>query len=423
MSTNNTQNQTAQLSEIRDHVIVSEVPVINIDIKIITNTRKIDATKLGLNSELIKTLPESILAKLEVGLVPSKATRPLEAKRKQAEKLLKSRAVYNKLFGWIAGHEDAIDLENGLSVIQSSFYSALMSEEEYNQKTSQIIEEFAKDPILLNSEWHSTFIEIAKMRQPCWGEYIAACSFDLAGNYIGEAGTISGNKMRSSKDSFDKIFTSTKGVLIKEIADFASTQLVKAYAARSKDHGVKEVTWKLAYALCDKLKGLSFVSPNIAKAESEIRSKFIQALPDVGSIYGITRDNYISIISALSDPFRLADKIDSGLPLFKVDDSNLDMNSDETLALNYNETETNEDVYEVTEIELIPVMEVEEIIEASSEELAEEETIETLEALLEKEPKTANSADDFISQSAEVVNSVSDFSGLSHDDLMRSLGF
>jgi hypothetical protein len=428
MSTNETPNQTTKLSAIRDHVIVSEVPVLNMDIKIICNSRKIDSSKLGMSNEIAKSLPDSVLTKFEQILVPKSATNGLEAARKRAEKVLKSRAVYNKLFGWVIGHEDAGYIEDELLVIKSAFYNSLMDEETYDLKAAQIIEALKQDPILIHQAWHSRFVEISQIRQPSWEDYINGCSFAVLGIYIGEAGTISSRKMKSAEESFQKIFTSTKGVLIEEISTFANAQLKTAYASKSKGLGVKEVTWRHAYELCDKLKGLSFVCPNIAKAEAKIRAKFIQALPESGLINGRTRDNYLTILTALADPFRLVDKVDSGLPLFKEEYFQPEeIGENLTLSLNENKANTHsltaiKDAQVETEIESIPVMEVEEI-EVSSKELKAIDSINSLEALIEKITTKTTSADDFISQAAEVVASASLSSDLSYSELMSSLGF
>ena len=451
MNTSKTSNKSQQLSAIRDHVVVSEIPVINTTIRMPTNKRVLNAKKVGISDKAISSLPEHIHTKLDQTLLPTAATRQLDSIRKNVKDFLDRRAVHNKHFGFIVGHETAVEVEDWLFGKRDEFNAAILSEKTYNDECNRIIEALRSDPILKEQDWHASLVDASLRAQPSYEQYIESCEFEVYATYIGESGLSDTRKLRSAEDTFQSICKGTKGSLIEEISTTANKLLTKAHAS-PKDKGIKEVSWKLMYALCDKLSDLSFVSKNIGAAEEELRTMLDSKLPSAGTLHGMERENFLVVLSALVDPFALADKVDSGLPLFKKSEDTLGESLFDSLkseaALDGSATDKPVEVSVSTKVEtnveaasgktsgkpsevvdVIEDLQSESSIESKSnqEDSSLEIKADAIEQLIADadskiEPKTT-SADDFINESANKVFEVVDATKASTDELMSTLGF
>jgi len=440
-----TSNQTKKLSQVRDVVEVNEVPIFNVEIRVLTNKRTIDANKLGISSDALSSLPEHIQTKLAQTLVPDRATRPLLSIRKAVQDFMKRSMVEQKPFGYVCGHEVAEKNEEFLLKKQDEFYASIMDENDYNEASKKIINDLRNDPMLKGLHWHDRFIELSEMRQPTWETYIESCEFIPKAHFIGAAGTASTLKLRTASETFSEICSGTKAALVDEISNVARDILTNI-AKQKQDHLIQEKTWKRMFELADKLSSLSFVSPNIVAVETELREMLLSFLPNAGSITGQAKSNFVTILSTLVDPFALADKIDNQQPLFKEvtlrgvvenldieqqieSSSDLDIESD--IAV---ETETEAEAEAEVEVEA----EVEEeamTLVAAEEDIFEEEitllpVIEAVEVLVSEDefnqldPNTEfeTSADEFINEFTDMDQTqVVDIND--SDDILSALGF
>jgi len=420
----NTSNQTKKLSQVRDYVEVSEVPIFNVEISILTNNRTIDANKLGIDSDALNSLPEHIHTKLAQALVPARATRPLLSIRKSVQDFLKRTMVEQKPFGYVCGHENAIKHEEFLLKKQDEFYAAMMTEEDYNKECERIIHDLTHDPILMKEHWHDRFVELSKSRQPTWETYCESCDFNPKAHFIGESGSASTIKLKTANETFSDICKGTKEALVDEIAK-TSHDILGNIAKQKQDNLIQEKTWQRMYELADKLSSLSFVSRNIAMVEQELREMLNSFLPKAGSISGHTKSNFVTILSSLVDPFALSDKINNQTPLFKevtitgsIEDLEVEQAVEEskpTTSLKEVEAaiaEADEEEMIVEEITALPVIDAEEILVSEEEfnQLDENEGYET-------------SADEFINEFADMDQILNITEVGDEDDVLASLGF
>lgn len=326
--TKKTSKQTTAYSEIRDYVEVSEVPIIKLRLSLLTTERTIDARKLGINAEAYKNMPEQIQTKLKQKVIPNAAINPLDSIRKNVNKYMDDVGSKHDLFGHVFGHEMSLKAEKRLSEFQAEFNAAIMAKEDYEARCKKIIDSFVEDEDLKAFPWYDRFIEAIVSSQPDWDDYYDACKFEFFPFYIGESGTTSAHKFESARDSFKEICEGTKGNLIFDISKSAK-HIVDLAIKNGPEKGIKKVTWTKIISICDKLQSLSFVSPSISTVEKEIRGMLSKVLPNSGDLYGIQRENLISILSMLVDPFKLSDKIDNGTPLFEKIEINLGLNEPE----------------------------------------------------------------------------------------------
>jgi len=359
--TNQTPNQTKAYSEIRDEVEVKEIPIIKLRFGMLSTDRVIDSKKLGISADAFQNMPEHIQTKLKQKVVPNSAIRPLDTIRKSVTKYMNSAGSKHDLFGFVLGHTRALEVEEKLCEYQAEFNDAIMEKDVYEDKCAKILDSFINDPDLKSYSWYDRFIEALVNSQPDWDEYFEACKFEIHPFYIGESGSTSAHKFKTAKDSFKEICAGTKGNLIHEISE-TSLHIYNLALKNGPTKGIKEVTWRQIYKICDKLQSLSFVSPSISIVEAEIRSILDQALPASGDIYGIQRTNLMSILSCLTDPFKLADKVDNGRPLFSKVDLSLGLNNNE---LDFDETETTDE--SKVEEQAKPAQETESLVESEDE--------------------------------------------------------
>lgn len=330
--------QTKAYSEIRDVIEVKEIPIIKIRFKMLTTDRVIDAKKLGIDSDAFKNMPEHIQTKLKQRVIPNSAVRPLDSIRKNVDKYMNDVGSKHELFGFVLGHEKSIEVEEKLLKFQSDFNQSIMAKDDYDARCLKILDSFRNDADLKKYPWYSTFIDAIVASQPSWEKYFESCGFEIHPFYIGESGSTSAHKFKSAKDSFKEICRGTKGNLIQDISKTA----MKVFELATKNgpqKGIKEVTWKQLIKICDKLQSLSFVSHEISNVEAEIRGILSKVLPNAGDIYGIQRENLLSILSMLVDPFKLADKVENGTAIFENVDISLDFNSESKLKQNIEEVQ------------------------------------------------------------------------------------
>jgi hypothetical protein len=344
-------------------------------------------------------------------------------------------------FGYICGHASAAEYESLLLEKKQEFYASLLDEATYNKECERIIDSFQNDILMKGKPWHKRLIEMSRLQQPSWQEYIDSCEFRLMANYIVEGGVSNACNLQTAEDGFEYVCNDAKGLLIKEVSTAAAGVLAKN-SKLDKSKGLRMEVWSKMYDICDKLQNLSFVSPNIHKAEQQIRSVLDEVLPKSGTISGSVREDLAEILSALVDPLKLSDKIDNQQPVFVVDSiaesdqqsllaATIDNESGQVITNDEEETEipetdSTEDVLAVSseeavaeECQIIPVMQVEEIQSTDFEEDSfdglEEESISGREVVTE--------ADEFISDAVDALEvEVMNLDG-NDDDILASLGF
>jgi hypothetical protein len=441
MNTVSTNNQKTKLSQVRDDIIVSEVPVFNVMASTLSNDRVIDTRDLGMSEGDLKNLPSDIKVKLNQVLVPIKATKPLKSIIKAVQNYLNRFMVEQKPFGYVCGHEVAGEREEFLLKKQREFYDSILDEDLYVAACQRIITDLTNDEVLKKLHWHGRLIEMAKAKQPCYEDYVDKCELEVLSHYIGESGRASTNKLKTAQDVFPSICKGVKGKLVSEISQVANEVMVNITKQTKKD-SIQEKSWVRSYELCDKLKSLAFVSSNISVIENEIRSMLNSFLPKSGTITGQTKTNFLTLIGALLDPFVLADKVDNGEPLFKKEifsEQTADlikpvMDNEVVQEVTTSEISpedlmgillVDDEVEEAQEIEPLPLIIIEEAVEeiqvlpmVTAKEI--QVTLEELEAISDEDP-VATSADEFIDEfNQDQAGSIDELEG---DDLLSALGF